>query len=150
MNENGKARVKAEMDRDWPSGSDTVSSLCTTDLINPPHPPTSLSAPSFFSHLAKIQSAERQNMSLLLLSCLGALKPKSSLSVSVCRFGKQLLHSLITMQQKWAGLKQTPSLHCPVFSLSNTKAGQGIVLVIALTRMLLKKAKGSCLALNKC
>lgn len=92
----------------------------------PSYPPTSLSAPSFFSHLSKIRSAERQNMSLLLLSCLGALQPKSSLSVSVCGFGKQLLHSLITMQQKWAGLKQTPSLHRPVLSLSNTKAGQGI------------------------
>lgn len=41
----------------------------------------------------------RQNLSLLLLSCLGALQPKPSLShtVSVCGpFGKQLLRSLIT------------------------------------------------------
>lgn len=118
--------LTVEMDRDWPSGSDTVGSLCTTDLINPPHPPTSLSAPLFLFASLSDRVGQRQNMSLLLLSCLGALQPKSSLSVSVCGFEKQLLHSLITMHQKRAGLKQTPSLRCAVLSLSNTKAGQAI------------------------
>lgn len=94
-----------------------------------PSPPAYISLCSLllFASLSDTVS-QRQNMSLLLLSCLGALQSKSSLSVSVCGFGKQLLHSLITMQLKWAGLKQTPSLHHPALSLSNTKAGHGFEL----------------------
>lgn len=94
-----------------------------------PSPPAYISLCSLFLSASLSDTVgQRQNMSLLLLSCLGALQPKSSLSVSVCGFGKQLLHSLITMQSKWAGLKQTPSLHRPVLSLSNTKAGHGFEL----------------------